>query len=227
MAPEHRAAIVAGAEAMSVHRKGLERILAIGKAFAAMQDEAMYRSHSNNPIGKRYNDAYAQLEKPVPVLARINKTDRNQFIWCWQKQAELERWWPTKAQNQRDRWGHPDAVKRHYLADHGEGRDAALITAVIKPPSPVEKLKAEYVRLQEELDAAQAEIRRLKRAEVEALLITRKDTPEQILAVLEAEVPAKAARIAGLLLNRQKSTAPPRSRKRQSEPKAEREWDDA
>jgi hypothetical protein len=32
-------------------------------------------------------------------------------------------------------------------------------------------------------------------------------------------VPAKAARIAGLLLSRQKSTAAPSSRKRQSEPK--------
>ena len=31
-----------------------------------MQTEAVLRSHSNNPIGKRYNDAYALLEKPVP-----------------------------------------------------------------------------------------------------------------------------------------------------------------
>ena len=31
-----------------------------------MQTEAMLRSLSNNPIGKRYNDAYALLEKPVP-----------------------------------------------------------------------------------------------------------------------------------------------------------------
>jgi hypothetical protein len=54
-----------------------------------MQAEAMYRSHSNNPIGKRYNEAYALLEKPVPELARINKTDRNQFIWCWQHRAWL------------------------------------------------------------------------------------------------------------------------------------------
>jgi hypothetical protein len=44
------------------------------------------------------------------------------------------------------------------------------------------------------------------------LLNTRKDMPKQILAVLEAEVPAKAARIAGLLLNRQKSTAAPTRR---------------
>ena len=84
----------------------------VGKAF-----EAMLRSHSNNPIGKRYNDAYALLEKPVPELARINKTDRNQFIWWWQQREALERWWPTKAQNQRDRWNHPDVVERHCLVD--------------------------------------------------------------------------------------------------------------
>jgi hypothetical protein len=100
------------------------------------------------------------------------------------------------------------AIKRNYLADHGEGRDAVPGTS--KSPSPVEKLKAEVVRLQGELDAANAKIRRLERAEGEALLITRKDTPEQILTVLESEVSAKAARIAGLLLNQQKSTAPTR-----------------
>jgi hypothetical protein len=69
----------------------------------------------------------------------------------------------TKAQNQRDRWNHPDAVKRNSLADHGDGKDAAG-TAVPKPASPVAKLKAENIRLQEELDAAQAEIRRRPRA---------------------------------------------------------------
>src|SRR5690242_2261294 len=45
------------------------------------------------------------------------------------------------------------------------------------------------------LNGANAKIRKLERAEGDMLLITRKDTPEQILAVLEAEVPAKAARI--------------------------------
>jgi len=45
--------------------------------------------------------------------------------------------------------------------------------------------------------------------------------------VLEAEVPAKAARITGPLLNQQKSTAAPqRSRKRQTAPKSERSWDE-
>ena len=92
-----------------------------------MQTEAMLRSLSNNPIGKRYNDAYALLEKPVPELARMNKTDRNQFIWCWQQREALERWWPTNAQNQRDRWSHPDAVKRRYLDDLGEGGVPLLV----------------------------------------------------------------------------------------------------
>ena len=64
-----------------------------------MQTEAMLRSHSNNPIGKRYNDAYALLGS----RCRINKTDRNQFIWWWQQREALDRWWPTKAQNHRDR----------------------------------------------------------------------------------------------------------------------------
>ena len=78
-----------------------------------MQTEAMLRSLSNNPIGKRYNDAYALLEKPVP-----HQQDRPQPVHLvWQQREALERCWPTKAQNQRDRWKHPDAVKPHCFAD--------------------------------------------------------------------------------------------------------------
>jgi hypothetical protein len=220
MAPERQEVIRNGAEAMRVHRQGLTRIFAIGQAFEAMQDEAMYRSHSNNPIGKRYNDAYALLEKPVPELARINKTDRSQFIWCWKRHEAIERWWITKAQNQKDRWNHPDAVKKNYRAENDDEEEGGK-AGRRKQPSAVEKLKAENVRLREELDAANAKFRRLERDAGDALLITRKDTPEEILNVLENEIPAKVQRIAGLLLNRQKSTSPPKRRGRKKEAEAE------
>jgi hypothetical protein len=220
MAPERQEVIRIGAEAMRVHRQGLKRIFAIGQAFEAMQDEAMYRSHSNNPIGIRYNDAYALLEKPVPELARINKTDRSQFIWCWKRHEAIERWWVTKAQNQKDRWNHPDAVKKNYLAENDDEEEGGK-TGRRKQPSAVEKLKAENVRLQEELDAANAKIRRLERDAGDALLITRKDTPEEVVRVLENDMPSKVARIAGLLLDRQKSTSPPKRRGRKKEVEAD------
>jgi hypothetical protein len=116
------------------------------------------------------------------------------------------------------------SVRRHLEAlgelmetDEVYGRDGRIQSTVrrrVRSPdapklsSPSEKLKAENARLQEELDAANAKIRRLERAEGDMLLISRKDTAEAILAVLESEIPTKAGRIAALLLNRQKSTAP-------------------
>src|SRR6478735_1888272 len=98
MAAERRETITRGEDAMRQHRQGLARIFAIGEAFEAMQQEAMQRAHSNQPVGKRYNEQYAALEKPVPELRRVNKTDRNQYIWCQQNREAIERWWQTKAQ---------------------------------------------------------------------------------------------------------------------------------
>ena len=209
MAAERRDAIIEGAEAMRVHREGLARIFAIGRAFEAMQIEAMLRSHSNNPIGKRYNDAYALLEKPVPELARINKTDRNQFIWCWQQHAALQRWWDSKAQNQRDRWNHPDAVKRHYLADHGEPKQAPPGSA--KPGSPIEKWKAQVARLQEELDTMRSKNRQLARGQdnlTEGRDWTWQDNAKDIATAWYRLHPTKVVQVASEVLRLAKARTP-------------------
>ena len=94
MTEERHQAIVKAVEAIRVQRKGLQRIFVLGRAFEELQTEAMQRSHSNQPHGIRYNEAYRQLERPIPELAEtsINKTDRNQYIWCWQRRDELEAW---------------------------------------------------------------------------------------------------------------------------------------
>jgi hypothetical protein len=96
MADEDRQTLVAAVEAINVHRRGLERVFALGHAFEVLQNEAMMRSNSNNPIGIRYNEAYASLERPValePGEKSIDKTSRNQFIWCRQRHEAIERWW--------------------------------------------------------------------------------------------------------------------------------------
>jgi hypothetical protein len=106
-------------EAIAVHRRGLDRIFLIGEAFAFLQKEAMDRSNSQNPIGRRYNEAFGMLEKPMPGATKINKTDRNQYIFCWQYREAIRAWWQKQDQRQRDRWNHPDAVKRHFQASLG------------------------------------------------------------------------------------------------------------
>jgi hypothetical protein len=151
-----RHSAVEALEALRVHRDGLKRVLTIGKFFEELQLEAMHRSHSNNPQGIRYNEAYAWLEKPVPQLAErtptnprgINKTDRNQFIWCWQHRVELDEWWATKEQHRRDRWNHPDAIKRNYQADTDPKERAAKPTgsAVTVDPGELDYLKRKAAR---------------------------------------------------------------------------------
>ena len=71
IAPAEQSKIYEGEAALQVQRKGLERIFAIGCAFETMQREAMHISHSNQPTGIRYNQAWASLERPVPGLARV------------------------------------------------------------------------------------------------------------------------------------------------------------
>ena len=102
---------------MRVHRQGLQRVLAIGRAFHELQLEAMGRSHSNRPTGGPYARAYAALEMPVPDLVVRNRMDRSQYIWCYQHRAALEAWWAlSENAEQKDRWNHPDAIQRNYRA---------------------------------------------------------------------------------------------------------------
>ena len=120
----------------------------------------MRLSHANNPIGKRYNEAFAALTQPMPKLAKVNKTDRAQYVWCFQQREQLEEWWGTVAKNKRDRWGHPDTIKKQYLKAHGgdgqgdgqPGMPKAAEGTGAKPDS-----REEVVGLQEELDTALAD----------------------------------------------------------------------
>jgi len=160
VADELRQVFVKGEKALRKHRFTLERVFRIGHAFAVMQQEAMRLSHANNPIGKRYNEAFAALTQPMPKLAKVNKTDRGQYVWCFQQREQLEEWWGTVAKNKRDRWGHPDTIKKQYLKAHGSdgqgdgqpGMPKAAEGTGAKPDS-----REEVVGLQEELDTALAD----------------------------------------------------------------------
>ena len=156
VADELRQVFVKGEKALRKHRFTLERVFRIGHAFAVMQQEAMRLSHANNPIGKRYNEAFAALTQPMPKLAKVNKTDRAQYVWCFQQREQLEEWWGTVAKNKRDRWGHPDTIKKQYLKAHGSDGQPGMLKAAegtgAKPDS-----REEVVGLQEELDTALAD----------------------------------------------------------------------
>lgn len=160
MSPERREAILAGVQAMRVHRDGLERAFIIGRAFHELQLEAMTRSNSNKPSGRRYSDSYAALEKPVPDLATTTKKARNQFIWCYQNKEPLEAWWALSENGtRRDNWNHPDAIKRNFTVYE---KALAGETGAEKKPSWKEKMTAVVVELQEQLDKANRENTKLR-----------------------------------------------------------------
>jgi hypothetical protein len=181
------------------------RWVAVGRALLRLQEEAMHFTRSNSPQGRAYTAVRAALGSRVPDLEELDKTSKSHATWLAKNLTAVENWRSTLAVNERDKLNHPSVIKRRYDATHGAtraGDQPAL--------SPAARKDAEIARLQEELDAAQAKIRRLERGEGDMLLISRKDAPEAILAVIENEIPTKAARIAAILLNRQKPTAPTR-----------------
>jgi hypothetical protein len=189
----------------------------VGRALHRLQEEAMHLSGSNSPQGRGYTAVRAELGARVPDLEELDKATKAHATWLAKPEnfLRVEEWRATLATNQRDKLNHPSVIKRRFDATHGEARAAGETPAT--KTSPSEKLKAEIARLQGELDVANATIRRLERAEGDALLISRKDSPEAILSVLESEIPTKAGRIAALLLNRQKSTAPRPQRRQKAE----------
>jgi hypothetical protein len=252
--PEERRAIILAGEAAIANRcDPLDDWIAIAKAFHELQREAMQQSNSKQPKGRRYSDAYALLELPREIanLQKISKSDRKKAIWIYENEERLRCWYETLAENQRDRWTHPQTIKQHYerMTRTPRADNAVDSKRTVKPASTLDLLKTENVRLREELDtandeirlldrekaiaeiswrarmrdldAANAKIRLLERAKSEMVPITRKTPPAQIFAMLEAEIPGIRTIFAQLAVDRLESTVP-RRRKPVLRPAADR-----
>jgi hypothetical protein len=106
----------------------------------------------------------------------------------------------------------PDHDKRRYelaIAAAGDGKPTG--------PSPADRRIAETVRLQEELDAANAQLRRIERGQenlTKGRDWTWQDDPKDIAAAWFRLQPTKAVKIASKLLQLAKSTTPKPSPKK-------------
>ena len=188
------------------------RWVEVGKGLLRLEQEAMHFAGANSPYGRRYTAVRAELGKEGPDLETIDRTSKAHAKWLAEHFVEVNAWHQTLGSNERERLNHPTAIKRRYEAARtiaGADKEPGE-----KKPSATDKLKIEIARLIEEIDNANAKIRKLERAEGDLLLISRKDSAEEILGVLESEVPTKAGRIASILLNRQKGSAPRRRARR-------------
>jgi hypothetical protein len=119
MEASRRAVIVAAEAAMAAARQGFDNWVAIGAGFHELQLEAMARSNSNRPNGRRYADAYRELEQPTDQLRTFDPSDRKKVIDLYLDRDAVRSWFYDDAkvsQRDRDRWNHPSTIMRHYMA---------------------------------------------------------------------------------------------------------------
>lgn len=180
---------------------------AVGRALLRLQAEAMHLSGSNSPQGRGYTAIRAELGSRVPDLEEIDKASKAHAVWLAKNFAAVEVWRGTLAVNLRDQLNHPSSIKRRYEATHGEAR---AVGNGPKPLSPAARKDAEIARLQEELDVANAKIRRLERGSdnvSEGRDWTWTDDPATVAAVWMRLYPSAAPQIASKVLELNKSTA--------------------
>jgi hypothetical protein len=181
--------------------------MTVGDACRDMQTAAMQMAHANQPKGRGYNDAFKIIAEQVPDLAKLNKTTRNHAVWMTdpsRKQAIIA-WHARLPANIRQEVNHPTTVWRRYQKD-------TEVPGAQGGRSPVVNRKdVEIVRLQEELDAANAKVRQLSRGQdnlTEGRDWTWHDTPKDIAAAWFRLQPTKAPQIASAILELAKSTTP-------------------
>jgi hypothetical protein len=210
LTPDAQNEIMAGALAIRRIREheDYSRWVAVGRALLRLQEEAMHLSGSNSPQGRGYTAIRAALGSRVPDLEELDKASKSHAVWLAKNFAAVESWRATLAVNQRDTLNHPSVVKRRYEASHSQLKDD---DETAKPASPIAKLKTENVRLQEELDAANAKIRQLSRGQenlTEGRDWTWQDAEEDIATTWLRLYPDKAKRVASRVLEMSKPRSP-------------------
>jgi hypothetical protein len=152
------------------------------------RNRAMSEAYTNEPAGRRYNEAFGRWMDRNPWSRKIDKATRNHLLWVADHLPQIEAWRETLPANQRDQWNHPTSVKRAYeramrvQVEKAEGRAG---------PTPMQAARQALVDAETERDhwRRQAE-------ESGSLFDLRHDTPEQIARVLvESVTPSRAEQI--------------------------------
>jgi hypothetical protein len=112
-------------EAAALELAGFERWMLLGSALHDLQQDAMYRSNSQAPQGRRYSDMWEWLVRKTPHLARIPKAERSDAIWLHAHREAVLAWHEALPPQQRDRWRTPRVIKRIIEKDAGKARPSA------------------------------------------------------------------------------------------------------
>ena len=117
----------------------------VGKAHLIGRHKAMIEAGVNQPIGRRYNEAFGTWQREFG-FENLDKGDRARLFEVMGHLAEIDAWLATLTTSERLRLNHPDAVLRKWKA-----KTAIPDLNATPNPSPQAKLKAANIELQEEL----------------------------------------------------------------------------
>ena len=183
------------AEAFGRIRKGNHwadwRFLAQG--FEVGRNQAMRAAHTNEPVGRGYNEAFGRwMDEPArrTWTRGIDKATRNHLLWVADHLGAIEAWRETLPANQRDAWNHPTTVKKSYERAH---RLAAAKEAGEAPAqSPMAQLKEALIESQERVARLERQVR-----DGGSLFDLHKDTAKDIGDLIVREcTPSRAESIA-------------------------------
>ena len=180
-----------------------EKWVAIGRAIEAGKAAIMRVLHTNQPKGRAWSQTFgAWLAENE--FDQIDKGVRSRLQTCLDRLPEIEAWRRTLGLTQRLQLNHPNAVLRRWQAAHvTAARDDPEATGNARRTG----LREEVARLQSELDAAQREIGRLRRAEDDGNDWDWQDTPDEIAQAMLRRYPSKAKRVGAAILAHSKATA--------------------
>jgi hypothetical protein len=104
---------------------GFDRWLLLGSALSDLQHEAMRRSNTQSPQGRRYGDMWEWLVQRTPHLARIPQPERSDAIWLHAHREAVLAWHQALPPKQRDRLRTPRVIKRSIEHDQGKTKPSA------------------------------------------------------------------------------------------------------
>lgn len=178
-----------------------EKWVAIGRAIEAGKAAIMRFLNTNQSKGRIWSETFGQWLRENE-FDQIDKGVRSRLQSCLDNLPAIEAWRQTLGLTLRLQLNHPNAVLRRFQAAKTMPKDPG------KSPAPNRK-DMEIVRLQEELDTANRELRQLKRNRddlTEGRDWTWHDKPDDIARAMMLTHPDKAKRLGSALLDLAKST---------------------
>ena len=181
-----------------------EKWVAIGRAIEAGTSAIMRFLNTNQSKGRIWSETFGQWLRENE-FDQIDKGVRSRLKTCLDNLPAIEAWRQTLGLTLRLQLNHPNAVLRRWQAS----RQAPPKKGSSGAPSPGNRKDMEIVRLQEELDAANRELRQLKRGRddlTEGRDWTWHDRVDDIAAAMLRTHPDKAKRLGSALQNLSKAT---------------------